>query len=242
MPELEIAVARPQRWDEPFGEMTERDVDQLLRIEPFRSIDASAFPPALPLRDILRGDTRLVPFADGDLVVREGDYGSSAFLVLVGSVRVVLERLKPELLGRDQPARRGWWQAVAQLWGNSRLPEVRRAVGPSNKVNGVLNTRQVENTTHVFLQDIPRLLEHTGTVQLGPGEMFGELAALSRTPRSATVLADAAAVLLEIRWQGLARLDAAHAGNPAARRAAVSREQPARPPARDTTARRFARR
>jgi Fe-S-cluster-containing dehydrogenase component/CRP-like cAMP-binding protein len=33
--------------------------------------------------------------------------------------------------------------------------------------------------------------------------MFGELAALSRTPRSATVLADSAAVLLEIRWQGL---------------------------------------
>jgi Fe-S-cluster-containing dehydrogenase component/CRP-like cAMP-binding protein len=203
MPELEITIARPQRWDEPFGEMTERDVDQLLRIEPFRSIDAGAFPPALPLRDILRGDTRLVPFAEGDLIVREGDYGSSAFLVLVGTVRVVLERLKPELLGRDQPRRRGWWKAIAQLWENAPLPEVRRAVGPSIEVNGVPSTRQVENTTRVFLQDVPRLLEHTGTVQLGPGEMFGELAALSRTPRSATVLADAAAVLLEIRWQGL---------------------------------------
>ena len=29
MPELEIAIPRPQRWDEPFGDMTERDVDQL---------------------------------------------------------------------------------------------------------------------------------------------------------------------------------------------------------------------
>ena len=56
MPELEIAVPRPQRWDEPFGEMTDADVDALLRIEPFRSIDASAFPPTVPLRGILRGD------------------------------------------------------------------------------------------------------------------------------------------------------------------------------------------
>jgi Fe-S-cluster-containing dehydrogenase component/CRP-like cAMP-binding protein len=53
------------------------------------------------------------------------------------------------------------------------------------------------------LQDVPRLLETTGTVQLKAGEMFGELAALSRTPRTATIVADAAATLLEIRWQGL---------------------------------------
>src|SRR3989304_4777847 len=126
MTELEIAIPRPRRWDEPFGQMTEPDVDALLHIEPFRGIDASAFPPSLPLRGILLGDTRIGRYQAGDLIVREGDYGHSAFLVLAGTVRVVLERLGPKLLGRDEPPRRGWRQAIAQLWRNAPLPEVRR--------------------------------------------------------------------------------------------------------------------
>ena len=248
MSQLEIAVSRPKRWDEPFGEMTERDVDALLRVEPFRSIDAGAFPPSLPLRGILAGDTRTNRYEAGDLVVREGDYGHSAFLVLSGAVRVVLERLRPEVLGRDTPLRRGWMQAIAQLWQNSRLPEVRRAVGPTvgqaqpdntdasrpvgqaqpdntdasppvgqaqpdnTDASRPVGQAQPDNTdasrpekpdARVFLQDVPRLLEQTGTVQLGVGEFFGELAALTRTPRTATVFADGPAVLLEIRWQGL---------------------------------------
>ena len=211
MPELEIAVSRPKRWDEPFGEMTERDVDALLRIEPFRSIEGGAFPPTLPLRGILAGDTRINRFEAGHIVVREGDYGHSAFLVLAGTVRVVLQRLNPEMLGRDTPQRRGWMQALAQLWQNSRLPEVRRAVGPAvGQAPLDITSTSRSDPRHagkpdqrVFLQDVPRLIEHTGTVQLGAGEFFGELAALTRTPRTATVFADNPATLLEIRWQGL---------------------------------------
>src|SRR5438046_8055993 len=86
-------------------------VDRLLAIEPFRSIDASAFPPTLPLRGILMGDTRIGHYQAGDVVVREGDYGHSAFLVLSGSVRVVLQPLDPALLGREGPPRRRWLHA-----------------------------------------------------------------------------------------------------------------------------------
>jgi Fe-S-cluster-containing dehydrogenase component/CRP-like cAMP-binding protein len=204
MTELEIAIPRPQRWDVPFGEhMTDDDVDDLLRIEPFRGMDAGAFPLAVPLRGILRSDTRIVHFEPGDIIVREGDYGHSAFLVLAGTVRVVLERLAPKLLGRDEPQRLGWRQALAQLWRNSPLPEVRRAIGPHSAGDSETGLRHEDGATRVFLQDVPRLLEHTGTVQLGKGEIFGELAALSRTQRTATVLADGPATLLEIRWQGL---------------------------------------
>ncbi len=203
MSELEIAIPRPRRWDEPFGEMTEADVESLLRIEPFRGIDAGAFPPSLPLRGILAGDTRIVRYEHGDLIVREGDYGHSAFLVLSGTVRVVLEQLDPKLLGRDERPRRTWRQAIAQLWQNASLPEVRRDLGRAALPDESVGTREESGGARVFLQDVPRLLEHSGTVQLGAGEFFGELAALSRTPRTATVFADGFATLLEIRWQGL---------------------------------------
>jgi Fe-S-cluster-containing dehydrogenase component/CRP-like cAMP-binding protein len=202
MPELEIAIPRPQRWDEPFGDMTEREVDHLLRIEPFRSIDAASFPPSLPLRGILLGDTRIVSYEPGDVIVREGDYGNSAFLVLAGDVRVVLERLEPKFLGRDERPQRSWLRAIAQLWRNSQVPEARHDVGLSNTADGT-RMRQEHGAARVFVQDMPRLVERTGTALLAVGEIFGELAAISRTPRTATVLADRRATLLEIRWQGL---------------------------------------
>src|SRR6185503_6794806 len=98
MSELEIAVPRPQRWNEPFGQMSEADVDRVLRLSPFREIDAGAFLASLPLRGILLGDTRISTYEPGEESVGEGDYGNSAFFVISGTVWVVLDRLDPKLL------------------------------------------------------------------------------------------------------------------------------------------------
>src|SRR5262245_56331337 len=96
-------VSRPQRWDEPFGpDMTDGDADQLLGRPEFAAIATDRFPKHLPLREILKNDTRLVRFQAGDIVVREGDYGNSAFLILAGTLRVVLAPgLPTEMLGRQ---------------------------------------------------------------------------------------------------------------------------------------------
>ena len=123
---MEVAVSRPERWDVPFGEPLRDDaVDRLLSIEPFTSIDAASFPASLPLREILRNDARLQHYARGDIIVREGDYGSSAFLILTGRVRVVLAGLSPEVLGRKEQKRIGWLTAMVQSLTRSRIAEVR---------------------------------------------------------------------------------------------------------------------
>src|SRR5690349_3253347 len=82
---------RPRRWDTPFDpRMSETVVDELLALPEFSSIDAGKFPAAAPLRGILQNDCRVALYAPGDIVVREGDYGNSAFLILSGTARVVL--------------------------------------------------------------------------------------------------------------------------------------------------------
>lgn len=202
---LEVVVERPRRWDEPFGDtMRDEDVDQLLELPPFSDMDAAAFPSALPLREILKNDTRINHYPNGAIVVREGDYGNSAFLVLRGTIRVMLSGLDAAVLGRQTGEKRGFLQSLARMWTNPRLPEVRKQIRPQRDL--VTDDRdQVDDLTQVrvFLQDVPRMLDEARTVVLKPGDIFGELAALTRTPRSATIVADGDAWLLEIRWQGL---------------------------------------
>lgn len=201
---MEVAVSRPERWDVPFGEpLRDEAVDRLLSIEPFASIDAASFPASLPLREILRNDARLQHYAPGDIIVREGDYGSSAFLILTGRVRVVLAGLAPEALGRKEQKRVGWLTAMVQSLTRSRIAEVRDYSKQSTDADTLTAERGDPDHPHIFLQDVPRVLEATDTVTLDAGEMFGELAALTRSPRTATVFAEKEATLLEIRWQGL---------------------------------------
>jgi Fe-S-cluster-containing dehydrogenase component/CRP-like cAMP-binding protein len=204
MIDTEVAVARPQRWDEPFDEaMQDADVDRLLHVEPFRGIDPGRFPPSLPLRSILRNDARIQRFSAGDIIVREGDYGSSAFFIMKGRARVVVSGLSTEILGRETPRKLGWWGTLARVLLRSHKSEVRDAAGPAK--GGPLSTayRRQADGPRVFLQDVPRVLEATHTVALEAGEFFGELAALTRSQRSSTVFAEGDVTVLEIRWQGL---------------------------------------
>ena len=193
---MEVVVSRPQRWDQPFDPgMRDVDVDHLLEIDPFRSIDPAQFPPSLPLREILRNDARIMRYAAGDLIVREGDYGHSAFLILRGACRVVVSGLTPEELGREPRRPTSWLAALWRFVARARLPEVRRQRDS--------HLSATSPPPSLFLQDVPRVLANTDTVVLEAGEFFGELAALTRSQRTATVFAESEAVLVELRWQGL---------------------------------------
>jgi Fe-S-cluster-containing dehydrogenase component/CRP-like cAMP-binding protein len=197
-------VDRPRRWDKPFSEeTTEADVRRLLGMAPFKDMDAGAFPRSAQLPDILRNDARLRSYEAGEIIVREGDYGTSAFMVLSGSAEVVLSPgLPPAMVGRREPARRGILRAIAQLWSNSSEDEVAGPDGLPGVVGQKFSDR--DTTPGIILQDIPRVLSGQRTAKIAAGDVFGEIAALSRMPRTATILASAGgAELLEIRWQGL---------------------------------------
>jgi Fe-S-cluster-containing dehydrogenase component/CRP-like cAMP-binding protein len=200
-------LERPQRWDAAFdAEMTDADVERLLATAPFRDMDAEKFPKRTPLREILRNDTRILKFRKGEIIVRQGDYGTSAFLILQGAARVVLKPdLPPSLLGRQAPGKKGLLRTLAQIWNGSRPAELisRRQLEPSTG----LGARRAAGKVRVFLQDVPRILDQYRTAELLAGDFFGEIAALSRMARTSTIFADSDGTeLLEIRWQGLREL------------------------------------
>ncbi|MGH7818300.1 MAG: cyclic nucleotide-binding domain-containing protein, partial [Candidatus Binatia bacterium] len=211
-------MERPKRWDIPFSrdlgegeerrEMTDPDLFHLLLNPPFSGMNPNNFPSTIPLDGILRNDTRIRKYRNGDVVVRQGDYGNSAFLILGGKVRVILEGLDPVALGRKQRRERSWVRSFLQPFVNPALPELRdSSLYPQMRKEHPAATEAAET---VLLQDVTNVLrafpdafERTDNTIMRAGELFGELGALGRIPRAATVVAEGDAELLEIRWQGL---------------------------------------
>ncbi len=194
------------RADAPFGpDMTDYDLWKLFSVPEIAAIDKSKFPANQSLEDILRNDTRIRHFKPGEVIVREGDYGNSAFLVLNGKLRVVLSHGLPEYLsGQKKPAKKSLWQSLTQLMTPRKIPEVRDINRYSDPA--VQQNNPGTDNHPVFLQDFSTVLNSNNTALLEEGTLFGELAALRRIPRSATVFSESHAELLEIRWQGLREL------------------------------------
>lgn len=196
-------MSRPDKGDQPFGEdMTDAEVKRILSLPALQILNKEKSSVITRLEKILKIHARVMRYEPKGIVIREGDYGNSAFFVLSGEVGVVLG-LPPESLGRRTLHKKNFWQALSQLWSNSKIPEKRdiSRYGPE-----ALRQREdgdSQTTKPIFLQDIPRVFDSKEPVFLKAGDYFGELAALGRTPRSATVFAKTDAELLEIRWQGL---------------------------------------
>lgn len=205
-PENPQRIEKPQRWDTPFDDrVSDQDVDQLLKAPPFSSMDPDAFSRSVPLRGILTNDCKVNHYRDNEIIIREGDYGSSAFLILSGEVVVSLKSIPGEYLGRTQTKKKTFFESLSQLWTNSKYPEVRRY--DKNEMREIPDQDTIEQSPlRVFLQDVPRVLDMKHTETLVTGEFFGELAALTRSPRSATIISKGESVLFEIRWQGLREL------------------------------------
>lgn len=208
-----IEVKRPDRWDHPLdASMTTDTAAWLLRQTPFSVMDQGRFAENTPLLDVLRNDTRLLALQAGDVVFREGQYGGSAYLVLGGTIRIFLSRL----LAQDrQPQAGGWkqriWRSISPKLFRPRVSSSDRrkrsraqAARTETQPESVeLGYRGTGADTRVFLQDIPGVLSAHATSAIEAGELFGEMAAVTRTPREFTAAAESDCLVLEIRWQGL---------------------------------------
>ncbi|HEY5603690.1 MAG TPA: cyclic nucleotide-binding domain-containing protein [Gammaproteobacteria bacterium] len=203
-------ITRPKKWDRAFSEdMTLQQVDALLTLEPFQSIakeklakakDAND-PAALKgLKDILLHETRINDYKADEIIVRQGDYGGSAFLMLSGKA-LPLYDIEDARLGRAKRSQRSLLELFKQRWSNPGLPEVRDVSRYSRDYQQ--NLRQARGP--VVLKDAAKI---AGQQKITPqaietGTLFEEASAIRRSARSATIVAETDCRLLEIKWQGL---------------------------------------
>ena len=106
---LQDRIDRPSRWDVAFDpEMSDEDVAMLMGRPEIKALDPEAFPRSAPLDGLVHHDMRVNRYDAGEIVVREGDYGNSAFLILEGELLIARSPGIPEeQLGRSKEERRG---------------------------------------------------------------------------------------------------------------------------------------
>ena len=197
----EERIDRPSRWDVAFDtEMSDVDFAMLMDRPEIKALDPSSFSRSAPLDGLVRHDMRVNRYEAGEIVVREGDYGNSAFLILEGELLIARSPGIPEeQLGRSKEAKRGVLPRLKTLFRNANIPEQRDTDRYQHRNGSAGNS----GARGAFLQDVPAIVEDGDIVRLSEGTFFGELAALGRVPRSVSIFAEKPAVVMEMRWQGL---------------------------------------
>lgn len=202
--EQSVAVARPQRWDHPLDRtMAAQQVAWLLTQPPFKQMDPAAFASHASLADILKNDSRLHALASGDVIFQKGQYGGSAYLVLDGRVRMFLTDALAAAAGSVPSGTAGRSSRGSDWLAWFRKQPAKRSGVRASAQEPKLQLRGHGAEARLFLQDVPGVLDQHGTTAAAAGELFGELAAVTRAPREFTAIAETDCLLLEVRWQGL---------------------------------------
>lgn len=182
---------KPQRWDKAFGPGRLRAdiVTKLLSGPVFCAVDPRNFPVDLSLEDIIANDARIHRYGRGEIIFGKGEYGSSLFVVLVGSVRTLLfDRSEDALIKHTDDGLKKSSLGIADL-----ASIFKRNGGSKAPITQIPNL-------DAFLEEHPAQIIHTG-------EIFGEAEALLRTPRHNThFAAEDKTFVLEIRWAGVREL------------------------------------
>jgi len=173
------------------------DLENTLDFDLSDRLEDPKLPDNNPLIEIICKHTRIVKFKKGDIIIREGYYGNSAFFIASGKVAAIL----PPGLINQQPEqlpvkKMSLFESLKKLWNPPFYPEQRNII---EKKQALVSF----NAQRVHLDNHASVLKKNEYNELSSGEIFGVIAALGRTPRTSTVIAKTYCELLEIRWQGL---------------------------------------
>jgi len=136
----------------------------------------------------------VVTYQPGEIVLRQGEYGDSAFYIVNGAAELLFKRDEG---GDRRPA--------PQVKGGAHVPsQARRGV----KAGGEAMLGRGGTSGTVILSGYPAELAPGGRTILEQGELFGEMSAMSRYPISATIRAETPLRLLQMRLPGLRMLSA----------------------------------
>jgi len=158
----------------PVG--TSLDADELLALPMFRGVSGTFL-------ELNRGAVVRRTYAPGEVICREGEYGSTAFYILSGKVDIFIETPMAHVKDRARKGGRGVAHFLRRL---------------SDLVSSHDDPRE-DSPRRLIPIDAPIDLEYDNPIaQLGPGDLFGEMTCMSLYPRSATVRAVEETVVLEM--------------------------------------------
>lgn len=174
---------RPTFWDEQPPRPEPVSADELARHPLFDGV-------ARPFLRWNEGSVVRRHYKKGDIICREGEFGSTAYFIEKGTVGVSIQAPMKHVKSRKDK-RKG----DKVNWGFLGL--VRKFA--SALVTREQDTREEESTIRYIHIDAPVALDYDNPVAtLEAGDIFGEMTCMSSYPRSATVRAAEDCSLLEI--------------------------------------------
>lgn len=164
-------------------------VEELRRFEIFSDYDDSFL-------ERISQDVSLAAWKANVVLFEEGTYLDLAFFIVSGEVEVALEK------SRQQPAR----APIFDLTRTSMISRdlVRAKLGESTDLtNFIPSGKDPEPSEITFLASMDFDLPAGAVAKLGPGEILGEIGALSGWPQSVTARTTSRSLLLQIRVPAL---------------------------------------
>jgi len=150
------------------------ETEDLMRLPVFQGVSGTFL-------ELNRGSVVVRAVNKGEILFREGDYGSTAFYILEGEIDIFISSPRAHV-------------------STERGPTALFNILTSKLVGRREKPRKDEhfNRTHISI-DAPVELSYDNPVaKLGPGDLFGEMTCMSFYPRSATARAATDCVVLEM--------------------------------------------